>query len=120
MAHTPGPWEVETVRTSIGVCHKIGPFPHPRPRESREHTYACVYEDGMSTQILAATGRLDSELLANARLIAAAPELLAALKGLIEDGAIEQALLEPGRVSLARAAISKAEGQPAVSGSGKE
>jgi hypothetical protein len=48
---------------------------------------------------------------ANARLIAAAPELLVALKMLLEDGTLDQALMEPGRVSIARAAIAKAEGR---------
>lgn len=43
--HTPGPWPLETVKTSVGTCHKIG-----------------------------------DELLANARLISAAPEMLAALE----------------------------------------
>ena len=45
---------------------------------------------------------------ADRNVIAAAPDLLAALRGLLEDGAIDQALMEPGRVSAARAAIRKA------------
>jgi len=52
----------------------------------------------------AAPGRTE----ANARLIAAAPELLAALKGLID-------LAGPscvGACDVARAAIAKAEGRP--------
>jgi hypothetical protein len=70
--HTPGPWMLETVRTSSGICHKIGAFPS---RGARETTYACVYDDGLSTQL-----HPTPELLANARLIAAAPDLLEALK----------------------------------------
>lgn len=25
---TPKPWQMNTLRTSCGVCHKIGPWPH--------------------------------------------------------------------------------------------
>lgn len=70
---TPGPWPLSTAKTSIGICHKIGPFPH-RPGLSRENTYACIYDDASS---------LDhpfAELLANAHLMASAPGLLASLK----------------------------------------
>jgi len=69
-AHTPGPWELETVPTSIGICHKIGPFGNDTGRIK----YACVYDDGSHLQ------HPNPELLANARLMVAAPELLEALK----------------------------------------
>lgn len=73
--HTPGPWHVETVPTSCGVCHKVGPFPGRRPEDKPR--YACLYSDypGMGDPA-------DAELLANARLIAKAPELLGALEAL--------------------------------------
>lgn len=67
--HTPGPWKLETVRTSIGVCHKIGDL-----GSSTKLTSACLYDDCYSDK------PRDLQLLADARLIAAAPELLAALK----------------------------------------
>ena len=67
--HTAGPWSLETVRTSVGVCHMIGPFP-PR-RDDGKPRYACLYADYPSD-----FNPSDTELLANARLIAAAPELL--------------------------------------------
>ena len=73
-AHTPGPWILATVPTSVGSCHKIGPFPNG----SRVATFACVYADGNRLGIdddLPAA----KELSANARLIAAAPDLLEAL-----------------------------------------
>lgn len=73
-AHTPGPWKFETVPTSIGICHKIGPFPTERAR--KPYTWACVYVDGLPP----GEGAAAEELHANARLIAAAPELLAALE----------------------------------------
>ena len=69
--HTPGPWLLETVATSCGRCHKIGVFP---TRRSGQSTYACVYEDSLNV----GEGG-DTELTANARLIAAAPDLLQAL-----------------------------------------
>jgi len=61
--HTPGPWELKTVPTSIGKCHKIGPF------------NACIYVDNINSR-----KQSDEEMEANARLIAAAPELLEAAK----------------------------------------
>ena len=70
--HTPGPWTLATVPTSIGVCYKVGPFPGKRQNDAPRH--ACLYGDYASQGNPA-----DHELLANARLIAAAPELLLAL-----------------------------------------
>lgn len=68
--HTPGPWVLETVTTSCGVCHKIGPFPWRKGKDN----HACIYvDDDMGWQH-------GPELAANAHLIAAAPELIAALK----------------------------------------
>ena len=67
--HTPGPWSLETVRTSVGVCHQIGPLGCSTKLKS-----ACLYDDCYSDRAR------DLQLLADARLIAAAPELLEALK----------------------------------------
>ena len=76
--HTPGPWTLETVDTQIGICHKVGPFPGSHGRKTG---YACIYHDGAINQpSIAASG----ELYANARLIAAAPELLEACMALRE------------------------------------
>lgn len=71
--HTPGPWVVETVPTACGICHKVGPFPGKRPDDKPRH--ACLYADYPSKRNPA-----DDELEANAYLIAAAPDLLAACK----------------------------------------
>lgn len=74
---TPGPWTLTTVPTSVGICHKIGPFPPSldggRPR------HACLYADYPSD-----SNPADQELLVNAKLIAAAPELVEALQTLVK------------------------------------
>ncbi|CUJ80825.1 MAG: hypothetical protein J0I68_30775 [Achromobacter sp.] len=59
--HTPGPWSLETVRTSSGVCHKVGPF--PGRREDHPPRHACLYADYPSD-----SNPSDQELLANARI----------------------------------------------------
>ena len=62
--HTPGPWKVETVpiesRGGSNTCHKIGPF------------NACIYDDSRPRE----NGISEEENLANATVMAAAPELL--------------------------------------------
>ena len=101
-AHTPGPWSLTTVPTSAGSCHQIGPFPTRRPDGAP--TFACLYADGIRIGI---DDRLPNaiELAANARLIAAAPDLLAALIGVVKVA--DRATVE---FDAARAAIAKAEG----------
>ena len=81
MSHTKGPWKV---RWKTAFCN----------RAAIEPAIGEVYGAG-------------DELIANAQLIAAAPELLEALEVIIED-------LEEGakpRMKLARAAIAKAKGE---------
>ena len=68
---TPGPWAMETVRTSCGTCHRIGPFPRPA-YASKSEGWACVYDDYPP-------GVGSPDLLANSRLIAVAPDLARAL-----------------------------------------
>jgi hypothetical protein len=76
--HTPAPWTLSTVPTSAGICHKIGPFPW----KHGEQNHACIYGDYSSHD---GSGPFEAELLANARLIKAAPTLLAALQGMLFD-----------------------------------
>ena len=103
--HTPGPWSLETVRTSSGICHKIGPFPGRRDNFPPRH--ACLYADYPS-----ADNPADQEMAANARLIATAPELLEALQRL---SAQCERLRLPGQLETdaektARAVIAKTTG----------
>lgn len=113
--HTAGPWGMETVRTSCGVCHKIGPWPHKWL--AGKTMSACIYDDYPSTP------EGTDVMLANARLIAAAPDLLAALATCQKALAM---MIEPKSISAtspqcawtaavaaetkARAAISRATG----------
>jgi len=103
--HTPGPWTLTTVPTQVGICHKIGPFPDTRGNGKPMH--ACVYVDGVYR------AEHEPALLANARLIAAAPELLAALKRAASwikseaEGNDEM----PLAFVIAESAIRKAEGK---------
>lgn len=111
MNHTPGPWPLATVKTSVGLCHRIGDFPSTSHIPGRERTYGCVYEDGTSKWRLHDNGSFDSELLANARLMAAAPDMLEALKRSLDwlssyPGGCALAVYEDARV-----AIAKAEGR---------
>ena len=95
--HTPGPWTLETVPTSngSGSCHKIGPFPS---LGVYDQTHACVYADSVRIGIDDRGGvcRVADELLANARLMAAAPDLLAQLRAArdVLDSLLSQYRLE--------------------------
>lgn len=84
--HTPGPWVLDTIQTSVGICHRIGPFPPRRPDDETVR-HACLYADYPS-----AFNPADKELEANARLIAAAPDLLTALVSVVESA--EQRIFE--------------------------
>ena len=99
---TPGPWAMETVRTSCGTCHRIGPFPRPA-YASKPEGWACVYDDYPP-------GVGSPDLLANSHLIAAAPDMAEALD------AVDRMLSEPRKHNattiraMVRAALSKARG----------
>ena len=83
---TSGPWLFETVRTSCGVCHKIGPWPH-KWRHGADMS-ACIYDDYPSPPEGTDT------MLANARLIAAAPDLARlALEQAAEIARLREALV---------------------------
>ena len=90
-AHTPGPWTI------------LPNTPH--------FVRAMHPAEGM--QPVATVYHFDGELAANARLIAAAPELLEALEAVLPDLEHYVATHGPGpdkRLAAARAAIAKARG----------
>lgn len=91
---TPGPWTMETVRTSCGVVFKVGPFPWKHGKLN----HACIYADYPSAAEHAVG-------VANARLIAMAPELLTLLREAVAKDCLTGAML-----SDALAAIAKATG----------
>ena len=94
-AHTPGPWEVENSKDE----HNGVEFPQG---------YNIVSEDGQ--YIVGDAGILEGEIdEANARLIAAAPELLEALRFVLT--AHGEQLHDA--FAMANAAIAKATGESA-------
>jgi hypothetical protein len=97
-SHTPGPWSVihDPARTVIDIEPEYSPF-------GRVATISPVdgQEDG---------GRSHSIELANARLIAAAPELLDVAKAIAAEWQRSPNIPYPQRETL-RAAIAKAEGR---------
>ncbi len=97
---TPGPWELETVPTAIGIAHHV--------RTVR----LCIYADGLHQQ-----RNPDPEPLANAQLAAAAPELYAALKNMLDTHGAHGPCTGNGcktcrwAYDKARAALAKARGE---------
>ena len=68
--YTPGPWLFRTAPTSAGLCHIVS---------AADWKGAFIYGDGIRKGVDDALPKAQ-ELAANARLIAAAPDLLEALK----------------------------------------
>lgn len=94
--HTPGPWVAKSF-------HVEGPSGGAVADVYRPHG------DGAVTTAEYSAGRM-----ANARLIAAAPDLLAALRALVDIYAkVGGPLAVDPHVAAARAAIARAEGRPA-------
>lgn len=97
--HTPGPWEVFT---GAGI-------PHPGIEGSG---ISIVVFGAKGERDMGVLGRTPKQAIANARLIAAAPELLDALTAIIEIG--KRDLTNPKYDSYfdtARDAIAKATGE---------
>lgn len=100
--HTPTPWHMSTVSTSVGVCHKIGPL-----GSSTKIHYACLYDDCYSDIAR------DLVLLADAEFIVQAcnvhDDLLAAAKAIINSSDYDddnRPLMRNLRI-----AVAKAEGK---------
>lgn len=110
-AHTPGPWTVGTTVSGRNYNANIiyAPTADPKTASGIASVNGIPMHRGVH-EIENCTS------LANARLIAAAPELLEACKALDAafcDGFDTQAQRHAGRMALiaARAAIAKAEGK---------
>ena len=102
-AHTPGPWFVEADGAGIYVVTETMMVASPSPMD-KHPTDSDEYIDGPETE-------------ANARLIAAAPELLEELRLMVQQFAqyvppAPSGGNEAWRINKARAAIAKAEGAP--------
>lgn len=96
--HTPGPWVVHD--------HPTDPFQYGHHVTTADGLTVC----GVTYQLMTSTpyGAEESTRVANARLIAAAPELLEALEGFVSCWDACNSPLE--FVSRARAAIAKVTG----------
>lgn len=94
--YTPGPWDLQEVRTSIGRAFRIG----SGDMLTAGPGCCIVYDDY--------PGNLDNQRAANARLISAAPDLLEALKNLVAIYDDEFGIVAP-EMDAARAALSKAD-----------
>ena len=89
--HTPGPWQIGKNFGSV-VCDT--PVPGIRGSDDTEYYGGHLIAESVTE--------------ANARLIAAAPELLEALQDMVSD----HASLSAATLAFARAAIAKATGAP--------
>lgn len=98
--HTPGPWLFRTAPTSAGLCHIVS---------AADWRGAFIYGDGIRIGVDDALPKAQ-ELAANARLIAAAPDLLEAL-----DVLLRRYVIAIGNEGIecyqARAAIARATGE---------
>jgi hypothetical protein len=95
MSRTPGPWEYDAESMQV-----IAP--------------KCGYHWAQSVAVVAEIGRLDyDEPEANARLIAAAPELLSALNAMLTHMGMDEDEWTKPTFNQARAAIRKATGEQA-------
>jgi len=93
--HTPGPWKAE----GFGIWSCVN---------GENRRVACTeYDKGEGAYKV----RTEAEAVANARLIAAAPELVKALENLVEDCCKPQHLQEISVLEAARAALRKARGE---------
>jgi len=98
-AHTPGPWVIDWYDNYSEETGDTLPPTHA----------AAIKADGAKEAVCGTCDGCHKIAMADAKLIAAAPDLLAALKAMVkvdaEDGADDEYLRD------ARAAIAKAEGR---------
>lgn len=106
--HTPGPWQSQD---EGGVFL----YDHPWSVENHEAStvsFTPVHRNGCVIALVVRTDWNDSQLERDARLIAASPDLLHALKALLaETTGPDEVWAEGSAVKHARAAIAKATGE---------
>jgi hypothetical protein len=104
--HTPGPWQVGRGIDDAHMCEVMTAAYAERPNLSPSHKLVCRTWAPDGQPLASFIGFSRRECLANARLIAAAPDLLAALEGVLRvaDRATDE-------FDAARAAIAKAKGE---------
>ena len=92
--YTPGPWLLRTAPTSAGLCHIVS---------AADWRGAFIYGDGIRKGVDDALPKAQ-ELAANARLIAAAPDLLAFVtEWLNSQGGDSNYMTEKARAAIAKA-----------------
>ena len=114
--HTPGPWIAEhgTGPTNKYATASTGVWSKPKFDVALE--LGDEDSDPMDPAwVCGIWGDLSPEDFANARLIAAAPDLLAALKALLEYSGIIEERCGDAETKAARAVIAKAEGRSVLS-----
>jgi hypothetical protein len=101
MRHTPGPWEIRD--DNLGCKEIVAGFSNDSEGwDGRLFTVNVGYTHGLENE---------GEDAANARLIAAAPDMLAALRAVIFQTIQGKVLERDACVTAARSAIAKAEGR---------
>jgi hypothetical protein len=105
---TPGPWTIPNDRERRQAVIAGGCIPVYAPNDpTRGH--AGLTRAELPLAWVGGAGRPMEQIIADAKAVAAAPELLAALRDLLRWG--EQAgMYAPAHTQAARAAIAKAEG----------
>lgn len=105
--HTPGPWIVESWRSNFTEVLLIQQAPHDGPRKRRIASIPWR-DEGLEIQgkALEQATAFNAIALANARLIAAAPELLTALCDLAT--AVKESCTTGDALKTAAIAIAKA------------
>lgn len=110
--HTPGPWMVGLIKGEFGgVCFEVVQHSHSGIRASKSFfppNHDCLVDEDGYIQPDESIECLPHKI-ANARLIAAAPELLEALESLVERVGKDEWFAEWN--GMARAAIAKAKGE---------
>lgn len=107
-AHTPGPWAVHHIRAYVvPSAHAARPIGAAEDDDCDLATYA----QEICAMHWPDRHRTENEVLANARLIAAAPEMLEALRRAERYISDDQPDEEGSLLKAIRAAIAKAEGR---------